>query len=143
MGQDIDEISDHIGSCYVGPAEARWHVMEFQMHEKPSVYHLPVHLEDKHNIHYEEDDDPELLLDDEARKKTPLTEWFTANATLPSAKDITYQYYPQKFIWVKETRKWKPHSQCYFIGRKYFVYPSTGECFYLRTLLTTVKGTEY
>jgi hypothetical protein len=113
VGQDIDEISDHIGACYVGPAEACWHMMEYQMHEeKPSVYCLPVHLKDKHNIHYDEKDDPEVLLDNEALQKTPLTEWFTANAALPGAKDVSYLDFLQKFIWEKKTRKWKSRSQC-------------------------------
>jgi len=143
IGQDIDEISDHIGAHYVGPTEACWHMLEYQMHEeKPSVYRLPVHLKDKHNIHYDEDDDPNVLLNNEALKKTPLTEWFTANATLPDAKDVGYLDFPQKFIWEKKARKWKPHSQCNVIGRMYFVSPKAGERFYLSTLLTVVKGAE-
>jgi len=143
VGKDIDEISDYIGAHYVGSAEGCWHMMEFPMHEeKPTVYRLPVHLKDKHNIHYDEDDDPEELLDDEALKKTPLTEWFIANSVLPDAKDVTYHDFPQKFIWEKKARKWKTHSQCEVIGRMYFVHPKAGERFYLRTLLTIVKGAE-
>ena len=99
VGQDIDEISDHIGAHYVGPTEACWHMMEYKMHEeKPSIYCLPVHLKDKHNVNFEEEEDPELVLDDEAHKKTPLTEWFTANATLPDAKEVSYHDFPQKFV---------------------------------------------
>ena len=143
VGKDIDEIVDHIGAHYIGPAQGVWHMMEFPMHEeKPSVYRLPVHLKDKHTVNFQEDDDPEIMLDDEARKKTPLTEWFTANAVLPGAKDVTYHDFPQKFVWVKETRKWKTRSKCDVIGRMYFVHPSAGERFYLRTLLTVIKGTE-
>jgi hypothetical protein len=98
--------------------------MEFPMHqEKPSVYHLPVHLKDKHNIHYNEDDDPELLLTNEELKKTPLTEWFVANATLPNTKDVTYHDFPQSFVWVRKTRKWKSRNQCEVIGRMHFVPP--------------------
>ena len=69
-------------------------------------------------------------------------EWFTATATLPGAKDVIYQDYPQKFVWEQETRKWKPRSKCYVIGRMYFVHPSAVEHFYLRTLLTTIQGAE-
>ena len=36
----------------------------------------------------------------------------------------------------------KTHSQCDVIRRMYFVHPSAGEHFYLRTLLTIVKGAE-
>ena len=47
VGEDIDEILEHIGSHYIGPSEAFWHFAEFPMHEeKPSIYRLPVHLQD-------------------------------------------------------------------------------------------------
>jgi hypothetical protein len=110
--------------------------------EKPSVYRLPVHIEDKQTVFFDDEDDPEELLDQDAIKKTPLTEWFVANATLEGAKEVTYQDFPQRFVWEKKLRKWKPRSRCHVIGRMYFVHPATGERFYLRMLLLAVKGAE-
>ena len=41
VGEDIDEILEDIGFCYISPSEAFWHIAEFPMHgEKPSVYYL-------------------------------------------------------------------------------------------------------
>ena len=111
VGEDIDEILDHIGGHYVGPVEAVWHVMEFPMHEeKPSVYHLPVHLEDKQTVYVDNNDNVEEVLDCDTIKKTHLTEWFVANATLEGTSDITYHDFPQRFVWEKERKKWKPRS---------------------------------
>ena len=58
VGEDIDEILEHIGSRYIGPSEAFWHIAEFPMHEeKPSVYCLPVHLQDQQTIYFGDEDD--------------------------------------------------------------------------------------
>src|SRR5882762_6866879 len=143
VGEDIDEIQEHIGSRYIGPTEGFWHIAEYRMHEEyPSVYHLPIHLQDQQTVNFDEDDDLEEIMDRDAIKKTALTEWFIANSTLVAAKEVTYLDFPQHFVWEKKIRKWKPRSQCDVIGRMYFVHPSAGERFYLRLLLVNVKGAE-
>src|SRR6202050_3360675 len=40
----------------------------------------------------------------------------------------------------KKKKKWTLRQQGFAIGRMYFASPSSGEHFYLRTLLTIVKG---
>ena len=58
VGEDIDEILEHIGSCYIGPSEVFWHIAEFPMHEeKPSVYRLSVHLQDQQTVYLVDNDD--------------------------------------------------------------------------------------
>ena len=77
--------------------------MEFPMHEeKPTVYRLPVHLEDQQTVYFEEDVDAETLMDCDSIKKTHITEWFKANRTLQGAKELTYHDFPQKFTWIKK-----------------------------------------
>ena len=143
MGGDIDEILEHINSRYIGPPEGCWHIFEFPLHEeKPSVYRLPVHEEDQQMVYFDDDDDAEELMGRNSIKKTHLTEWFTANRNLEGAKVVSYQDFPQAFTWNKKTKKWNIRRQCDVIGRMYFVHPSAGEHFYLRMLLTTVKGPE-
>ena len=81
-------------------------------------------------------------MDCDASKKTILTDWFTANCTIPTAKQHSYLNFLHHFVWEKKSRKWKSHSQANVIARMYFVHPSTGERIYLRLLLITVKGPE-
>ena len=76
--------------------------------------------------------------------KTQLTEWFTANqdpeCIANDAQNYTYQEFSQHMVWGKKERKWHPQKQGKAIGHVYFVPPNAGERFYLRTLLTVVRG---
>src|ERR1700722_15392904 len=49
---------------------------------------------------------------------------------------------PKSSPGLKNKIKWKMCARGYAIGRMYFVHPSAGERFYLRILLTIVKGAE-
>jgi hypothetical protein len=42
--------------------------------------------------------------------------------------------------WHKDTYVWTIREKYFQIGRMYYVHPSSGECFYLRLLLTVVTG---
>ena len=75
-------------------------------------------------------------------KLTTLTGWFKANRDTDS-EDIhntLYQDFPSKMVWVQKDRRWKPRSQGFAIGRMYHAHPTSGERFYLRLLLTVVRG---
>lgn len=56
------------------------------------------------------------------------------------ARRYTYQEFPKYFVWHADKKCWTIRKQHNAIGRMYFVSPTAGERFYLRTLLTTVKG---
>ncbi|XP_028102779.1 ATP-dependent DNA helicase PIF7-like [Camellia sinensis] len=53
---------------------------------------------------------------------------------------FTYQEFPQRFVWLNSEKRWKLRQHGYAIGRMYFASPNCGERFYLRLLLTVVKG---
>ena len=109
VGEDIDEILEHIGSCYIGPLEAFWHIAEFPMHEEqPSIYCLPVHLQDQQTVYFGDNDDLDDVVECDAIKMTALTEWFTANQTFPAAKQVSYLDFIHHFVWDKKDRKWSP-----------------------------------
>ena len=71
-------------------------------------------------------------------RKTTLTEWFVANRTIALAQETTYLDFPSKFVW--KDKEWTLRKRGMCIGRLYFVSPKAGERYFLRTLLTTVKG---
>jgi hypothetical protein len=48
--------------------------------------------------------------------------------------------FPSVFTWTNGTKKWTIQQRGYCVGRLYFVNPSAGERYFLRTLLTKVKG---
>ena len=45
-----------------------------------------------------------------------------------------------KIFWKPNNRKWQPRQWSFAIGWMYYAHPSSGECFYLRTLLAAVKA---
>ena len=73
---------------------------------------------------------------------TTLTEFFRSNNLQgeegEEARKLTYQEFPQKFVWSKTKKSWSARQKNFSLGRMYFVPPTAGERFYLRTLLTVV-----
>ena len=106
---------------------------------------MPVHEENKQNITFIEGQLNDAVLN---VKDTALMAYFKAvvkennlpippNDGRPLAKDLTYVQFPKSFTfkdhqWVR--RKIKVDQ----IGRMYAVFPSAGERFYIRMLLTQV-----
>ena len=94
-------------------------------------------------VTYDPTEDPEVILDRAAAEKTKLTAFFRANANpalAPTANAITYQEFPQSFTYNDEKKSWGIRKKGFAIGRMVYVPPNGGERFYLRTLLTVVKG---
>jgi hypothetical protein len=76
-------------------------------------------------------------------QKTTLTKYFQANIDYPLAREVTYMDFPSVFTWTNGTKKWTIRQKGCCVGRLYFVSPSAGERYFLRTLLTKVKGVVY
>ena len=128
--------------------EACWHILEFPRHLKfPAVYRLPVHVKNEQMVYFDPEDNIMEVANRQSSAKTQLTEWFTANqdpaCIALGAQQYTYQEFPQHMVWLKSERKWKPRQQGSAIGQMYFVPPNGGERFYLRTLLTVVRGVSH
>jgi len=56
------------------------------------------------------------------------------------ARKLTYQQFPQKFVWNKNKKKWSLRQRGLSIGRMYYIPPTAAERFYIRTLLAVVPG---
>ncbi|CAG8464749.1 26665_t:CDS:2, partial [Dentiscutata erythropus] len=72
---------------------------------------------------------------------TTLTAWFQENMENPIARIYAYVDFPSYYTWNPSHYKWTPRkTSATMIGRLYIVQPSEGERYYLRTLLSYVKG---
>ena len=98
------------------------------------------------------------LLNNDRLRKTSLTELFTANkqaeiATIEAAaanrpplefdcRELLYQEFLLQMTWNGTLRRWNRRKRGigHTIGRMYFVGPSGGERFYMRMLLTVIRG---
>jgi len=57
------------------------------------------------------------------------------------ARQLTYQEFPQHFVYNENDKEWRIRQSGFALGRMYFIPPSANdERFYLRTLLTVVEG---
>ena len=62
--QARNEVKEYLDARYIGISESCWRTNEFSMHgEKPSVYWLPVHLENQHYIYFNPNDNLQDVLD--------------------------------------------------------------------------------
>ncbi|XP_022015055.1 uncharacterized protein LOC110914573 [Helianthus annuus] len=62
------------------------------------------------------------------------------NDSEPEARELTYVEFPGKYVWKLKDRCWQPRKTHVPVGRIYFVSPSLGEAYFLRILLTKVRG---
>ena len=94
-------------------------------------------------VTFDPNEDVDIILASASHERTTLTAYFETNANSGSlgdeARKYTYQEFPQHFTWKTDNKKWSIQLRDFAIGRMYFVPPTAGEQFYLRTLLTVLK----
>ncbi|KAI5426340.1 hypothetical protein KIW84_031951 [Lathyrus oleraceus] len=141
QSQNIDEIKQYIDCRYVSPSEASWRIFSFPIHgRKPVVERLYFHCEGQNSVYYTDFDRINTVLEKPSVTESMFTSWFEANCKYPEAQNLTYSKFVSKFVYVKKKREWKPRLKGYTIGRLIWVPPTTGELYYLRLMLTHVKG---
>jgi hypothetical protein len=143
FGTCQNEVKQFLDARWLGSCEGVWRLYQFLMHsEKPNVIRLQVHLPDQQLVIFEEDEENmDEVAERAAQKDTTLTAFFKANEKYPEARELLYQDIPQHFTLDRKKMQWKLRVQNRFaLGRMFYAHPSSGERFYLRLLLTVVKG---
>jgi len=115
------------------------------MHDhEPSVLRLAIHLPEHQSvvINPTRDINAQQALERYQNRDTTLTGWFKVNRDLQDEviNNTLYQDFPNKMVWNKSSYKWTIRQRGFQIGRMYYAHASSGERFYLRLLLTAVKG---
>ncbi len=111
------------------------------MHDgTPSVTRLVVHKPGMHTVVYNDNANIFETVNNEQNQKTTFTEYFQTNLDYPLAREVMYMDFPSMFTWTNGTKKWTIRQRRCCVGRLYFVSLSIGERYFLRTLLTKVKG---
>jgi hypothetical protein len=141
VGQD-DEISQHLQGRYVGPSEAVWRLFEYPVHEVfPPVIQLAVHLPGQQPVYFDPDRPAQELRDHLDAAHSTLTAFFAYNVSHEDGRSFLYQDFPSKYCFDKKHRQWRRRrGNTTAIGRMYYCNPTVGERFYLRLLLTAVRG---
>ena len=101
---------------------------------------LQVHLPGQHLVVFNANESVQTISSRAEHEQTMLTAYFRLNERDASARPFTYQELPLHFVWDPKKKEWRRRMRGGTIGRMYYVPPTAGERFYLRTLLTVVKG---
>ena len=139
----VDEIKNFQDARYIGPHEACWRILGFQIHSRdPPVQILAVHHENMQRITFRSQQRIQSIVDSEHNKRTTLTEWFAYNAYNTDGRHLTYLNFPNEYVWYKDGKYWqrRKRSATLSIGHLAYVHPSSGDAFYLRLLLCHQKG---
>ena len=142
---DRDEIKRYTEGRYISPSEACHRIYQFDVHgQVPNVIRLQIHLPGQHMVVFNPDENMDSILTRASHERTTLTAYFEANASSDylgvQARKYTYPEFPQHFTWKPNEKRWSLRKKDPAIGRMFFIPPTAGERFYLRTLLTVVKG---
>ncbi len=139
--QNRVEIKAYLEGCYVSAFEASWRLFSFRMHDgTSSVTRLAVNEPRMHMVVYNDNSSIFETVKSEQNQKTTFTEYFKTNIDYPLAREITYMGFPSVFTWTNGTKKWTIRQRGCCVGRLYFISPSAGEHYFLRIMLTKVKG---
>ena len=96
----IDEIQNYQDARYIGPHEACWRILGFDIHSRdPPVQLLAVHLQNMQRVTFRASDSLQSVVDDEHNKRTTLTEWFRYNTYNTDGRHLTYIDFPKEFVW--------------------------------------------
>ena len=154
MENEVNEIKDYVDARYLSAPEAVWRIFGFKLHHRsPAIQRLQIHLFNQQTVAFNDDTDIVTLLQNDHIRKTTLTEFFTTNKQAAETaanggrldfdcRELLYQEFPTYMVWKQGLCHWnrRKNGVGSTIGRMYFVGPSGGERFYLRMLLTVVKG---
>ncbi|KAI5385593.1 hypothetical protein KIW84_072263 [Lathyrus oleraceus] len=141
-GTCMDEIQQYVDARWICAPEALWKIFKFTLYKLyPSVERLQIHLPNNHQVRFYKHQRITNVLNDNQNAVTMLTEFFALNQMDPHARNYLYREIPEHYCWLKGVKKWqRRRTKQKVIGRIYTVSPSEGEKFYLRVLLSHLRG---
>ena len=159
--KERDEIKDYIDCRYISSIEAAYRLLEFSMHGRfPAVLPLMVHLPDEQYVIFDTDKTMQQLKEAVKKsRKTTLKAWFDNNAKetetplsdeelgydidgnlKPRGPELLYHEYPKYYKFEGGKFHRRKDSSTWQLGRLHTAHPSHGQRWYLRILLTHIRG---
>ncbi|KAK1350607.1 ATP-dependent DNA helicase [Heracleum sosnowskyi] len=137
----VDEIQAFFDGRYICGSEASYRTFGFQIHHRSiSVERLSFHLPGQKNCTFRSNDSLKKVAEREKNKVNKLEAFFKLNITDPNARQFTYDQIPHKYVWNDGANKWTLRKKGFQIGRLIYTHHSSGEIWYLRLLLSKVRG---
>ncbi|XP_045793087.1 uncharacterized protein LOC123888169 [Trifolium pratense] len=137
----VDEIKKYYECRYLSPSEAVWRLFKFDIHQKfPAVIRLSIHLENQQCVKFDDNSKLHNVVSYHEMIDTMFLAWFNANTQYEEGRDLTYAEFPSKFVFHPRDNRWELRKKGFSIGRLSYVPVGAGELYYLRVLLTKVRG---
>ncbi|XP_074324016.1 uncharacterized protein LOC141660936 [Apium graveolens] len=137
----VDEINSFFDGRYLCGAESAWRIFGFPIHCRTiSVERLPFHLPNQKNCTFRANESLAKVASQEKYRLSKLEAFFLLNTVDHLARNYTYDEIPQHYVWDDKGRQWNKRKRGRQIGRLCYVHHSSGEPWFLRLLLTKVKG---
>ncbi|XP_074352012.1 uncharacterized protein LOC141691172 [Apium graveolens] len=137
----IDEINAYFDGRYLCGAESAYRIFGFPIHHRSiSVERLQFYLPGEKNCTFRANEALGKVVAREKNKFSKLEAFFYLNSVDVNARKYTYDEIPQFYVWNDGERKWTMRKHGFQIGRLCYVHHSTGEPWFLRLLLTKVRG---
>ena len=144
----LDEIQNYVDTRYVGPPEACWRLLGFDLHGRShTIQRLAVHIPTEKMVHFQQGAEREAVQKAMA-KDTTLDAWYKLNAEDADARQYRYGQIPEHYRWDARASKWIARKNCprgdsaaaRVIGRIHGAAPTDKERFYLYLMLLHVPG---
>lgn len=142
LQHQFDEVQQYYNCRYIFACESAWRLFGFDIHHRfPPVILLSFHLPNEQSVIYSSASDVSSLLLKPRVCESQFLSWMKLNSADAFAASLTYIEIPQHYVYQKASRKWQKRKRKTFaIGRITNASLGTGELFYLRLLLTKVRG---
>ncbi|KAK1402290.1 hypothetical protein POM88_001895 [Heracleum sosnowskyi] len=135
----VDEINAYFDGRYICASEASYR--SFPIHHRSiSVLRLSFHLPGEKSCTFTENETLEKVVRCEKFKHSQLESFFILNRSDPNARQYTYDQIPQHYVWNETDRIWTMRKKVKQIGRLLYTHHSAGELWYLRLLLSNIRG---
>ncbi|XP_074327851.1 uncharacterized protein LOC141665769 [Apium graveolens] len=144
-GEERDQCEDKINAYFDGRylcgAEAAYRIFGFAIHHRSiSVERLPFHLPGDKKCTFRANESLHKVAAREKYKLSKLKAFFLLNSEDIAACEHTYDEIPRYYVWNDGQQRWTPRKRGLQIGRLCYAHYSTGEPWFLRLLLTKVRG---
>lgn len=140
-GEPYDEIQNYQAGRWVSPPEAAWRICGFPLFEiHPVFIPLQLYLPDMQFMQFSSNEELVDVVTDDKRARTMLTNFFRVNSERPKGPHYLYTDFPQHFIWDDHNIYWRDRQRGKTVGCLVYATPAEGERYYLRLLLTNVRG---
>jgi hypothetical protein len=138
LKNELDQVERHIAGRYLSCTEAIQRILEYPLAETwPHVNDLPVHQPGRKRIIFGFRRLTKKAID---AKNSKLKTWLNYNRDHTDGREYHYYDFPKFYIWISKDRCWKPRSRDLTLGSLQWRGTNAGEDYYLRYLLTEIKG---